>query len=146
MLRKLYPLLLIVLSLGLVACSPPHTPQDQAHWFFEKGKGQIVKSLEKQDVPSGQIEKVKGILSLNQDAVEKELTEAIRQQRGLFRAIIAGENEAALKSADARANAAQLAALSTIGKMHEQIEQVVGPAAWEASGKYRTKRFDRYDD
>lgn len=147
MMRKVWTAGLVAAVLLVAGCGFPKDSREKAEWFFEAGHEKIVDSLEDQGVEGEEMERVKAVLADHRSAIIADLAAAFSDQRASFKTLYSGSDTEALLAAEGQSHRSKRAALRSIGRMHADIEQVVGAQTWAAANEQRRKRFeDKHED
>ena len=143
--KRIALLLVTLAGLALAACAP-HAPDPDrfAVNFFEHGKDSILDALKDQKVTEPQLKAATGVLDRVEKDAEREMAVAFRAQQDLMLALASGRDSATLLKLNAEQNRTQEQALHTIGRMHEELESAVGPAAWKGASAHLEKKYSRY--
>ena len=139
-------LMLGILLVGLSACGFHKTPAQKAQWFFDHGQQSIIKSLKKQDASAQQLDVARTIMQRHEAAVTQALVDYITQQHNVFTGLVAGQDKRGLLGLEDSLHMSHLVALGKIGTMHEELEQALGAALWQAAGDYRRQKLRRHVD
>lgn len=143
--KRVTALALLALSIAaLSACAPRFDPERSAQRFFDKGRDQILRSLEEKDASPAQLEQARAILERHNRTVPPEIAAMFREHKTLLRAITAGKDSSTLLAQEERFHERHVAAVKGIGRMHEEIESAVGKPLWSAASADMQERMARY--
>jgi hypothetical protein len=136
--------LLALLIAALSACAPRFDPDRSAQRFFDKGRDQILRSLEERNATPAQLDQARAVLERHNPAVPKEIAAMFREHRALLREITGGKDSSTLLAQEGRFHERHVAAVRSIGRMHEEIESAVGKPLWSAAAADMQERMARY--
>jgi hypothetical protein len=143
--RTPFLLLAVLLTVTMSACGPRNFDPDRgAQRLFDKGREQILSSLEKQNATPSQQEQARAILDRHGQTVPKEIAAMFREHKELLRAVTAGKDSSTLLAQEDKFHASHVAAVRGIGSMHEELESAVGKPLWEAASADMQQRMARY--
>lgn len=134
---------LSVILFSLAACGFNKSPAERATWFFEKGENMITGSLEDTGASKQQITKVEKMLSSYKLAVTANMELALISHKEIMKGIVAGKSSNELVELENRYHADSTKTLRSIGKMHSELENIVGEKIWQAAAVQRESRFSR---
>ncbi len=131
----MYRLFLLLLSALLIAsgCAPRWDADTQARRFFDRGRAHILAALEEEKASSAQLERARAVLGRHEPEVVAAIAGLFRRQQDMLLAVTSGKKTVTLLELDEQLHATHLEAVRAIGRMHEELESVVGAPLWTAA-------------
>lgn len=135
--------IVFLMAVILSACGFHKSPAERAVWFFEKGENYIADSLEDNGANKEQLTSVEKTMAQHKPDVTASMEQAMISHKEIMKAIMAGKSGNALIDLENKYHNDSQKTLRSIGKMHQELENIVGEKIWQAAASQREKKFSR---